>query len=287
MKKVLALVAMTTIGLTTLQAQDVPSTCAPCCMSKPCSLKNSDFYGLGNHVGVSVGAGLTGITIDAATCLTPYVGVRAGVDIFPNIKIGTELDLEFDNSMKSQYETLSGQSLPSKIDVEGKTSMTTGHILFDIHPFKTGFRITAGAYFGGSEIISVYNKEDGALQTIYDYNHSRGVFAPLADNHPGMIGLALGDYFIEPTEQGNAEATLKVNGFRPYLGIGFGHSVPKNRIGFQFDLGVQFWGSPKVYVQDKQLTEQSTNGEDGGVIKTISKVSVYPCMSFRLTGRIL
>ena len=102
-----------------------------------------------------------------------------------------------------------------------------------------------------------------------------------------MIGLALGDYFIEPTEQGNAEATLKVNGFRPYLGIGFGHSVPKNRIGFQFDLGVQFWGSPKVYVQDKQLTEQSTNGEDGGVIKTISKVSVYPCMSFRLTGRIL
>ena len=145
MKKVLALVAMTTIGLTTVQAQD-----------------NSDFYGLGNHVGVSVGAGLTGITIDAATCLTPYVGVRAGVDIFPNIKIGTELDLEFDNSMKSQYETLSGQSLPSKIDVEGKTSMTTGHILFDIHPFKTGFRITAGAYFGGSEIISVYNKEDGS-----------------------------------------------------------------------------------------------------------------------------
>ena len=81
MKKVLALVAMTTIGLTTLQAQDVPSTCAPCCKSKPCSLKNSDFYGLGNHVGVSVGAGLTGITIDAATCLTPYVGVRAGVEI--------------------------------------------------------------------------------------------------------------------------------------------------------------------------------------------------------------
>ena len=270
MKKVFALVAMAMMGLTTVQAQE------------------SEFYGLGNRVGVSVGAGLTGITIDAATCLTPYVGIRAGVDIFPNIKIGTELDMDFSSEMKTQYETLSGgKQLPSKVDVEGKTSMTTGHVLFDIHPFKTGFRITAGAYFGGSKIISVYNKEDGALQDIYDFNHSRGAFAPLANNHPGMIGLALGDYLIEPTEDGNAEATLKVSGFRPYLGIGFGHAVPKNRIGFQFDLGVQFWGSPKVYVQDTQLTEQNTNGEDGGVIKTISKISVYPCMSFRLTGRIL
>lgn len=271
MKKTFALVAMAMMGLTTVQAQE-----------------NSDFYGLANRVGVSVGAGLTGVTIDAATCLTPYVGIRAGVDIFPNIKIGTELDLDFDGAMKSQYESLSGKQLPSKVDVEGKTSMTTGHVLFDIHPFKTGFRITAGAYFGGSKIISVYNKEDGILQDIYDFNHCRGAFAPLAGQpHPGMIGLALGDYFIEPTEQGNAEATLKVSGFRPYLGIGFGHAVPKNRIGFQFDLGVQFWGSPKVYVQDTQLTEQNTNGEDGGVIKTISKISVYPCMSFRLTGRIL
>ena len=53
-----------------------------------------EFYGLGNRVGISVGAGLTGITIDAATCLTPYVGVRAGVDYFPNVKVDTELDLE-------------------------------------------------------------------------------------------------------------------------------------------------------------------------------------------------
>ena len=247
----------------------------------------SEFYGLGNRLGGSVGAGLTGITVDVSTCLTPYVGIRAGMDFFPNIKIGSELDLEYDHQMASKYTELSGRDLPSEIDVEGKTSMTTGHVLFDIHPFKTGFRVTAGAYFGGSKVVSVYNKQDGVLQDVYDYNHSLGVFAPLANNHPGKIGLALGDYLVEPTPDGNAEAVLKTNGFRPYVGIGFGHSVPKKRLGFQFDLGVQFWGSPKVYVQDKRLEEQDLNGDDGGVIKTISKITIYPCLSFRLTGKIL
>ena len=103
-----------------------------------------EFYGLGNRVGISVGAGLTGITIDAATCLTPYVGVRAGVDYFPNVKVDTELDLEV-GQYANDYEAFTGNTLPDQMDVQGKTSMTTGHILFDIHPFKTGFRITAGA----------------------------------------------------------------------------------------------------------------------------------------------
>ncbi|WP_285821951.1 hypothetical protein [Xylanibacter rodentium] len=63
--------------------------------------------------------------------------------------------------------------------------------------------------------------------------------------------------------------------------------MPKNRIGFQFDLGVQFWGSPKIYLQDKQLEETDLDGDDGGLVKTLSKITVYPCLSFRLVGRIL
>ncbi len=251
-----------------------------------------EFYGLGNRVGISVGAGLTGITIDAATCLTPYVGVRAGVDIFPNIKVDTDLDVEYSTEMKQAYENLLGHTLPNSIDVQGKTSMTTGHILFDIHPFKTGFRITAGAYFGGSKIISVYNKDDGALLDIYNYNHSLDQFASLtSSNHPGQIGLALGDYFLAPDRNGNVDATLEVSGFRPYLGIGFGHAVPKKRLGVQFDLGVQFWGSPKVYLDGDngrdQLTEEDADGDGGDVIKTLSKITVYPSMTLRITGRIL
>ena len=247
-----------------------------------------EFYGLGNRVGISVGAGLTGVTIDAATCLTPYVGVRAGVDYFPNVKVDTELDLEV-GQYANDYETFTGNKLPEQMDVQGKTSMTTGHILFDIHPFKTGFRITAGAYFGGSKIINVYNKEDGSLLNIYNFNHNPSNASLIQDGRG--IGLALGDYFLAPDRNGNVDATLEVSGFRPYLGIGFGHAVPKKRVGVQFDLGVQFWGTPKVYLDGdngkKELTEEDADGDGGDAIKTLSKITVYPCMTLRITGRIL
>lgn len=244
-----------------------------------------------NHFGVGVGVGTTGITIDASTTITPYVGVRAGVNIFPSFKIGTDLDLEFDDAMNQKYEEVMGKPLPESFEVEGKPSMTTGHVLFDLYPSKkTSFHLTVGAYFGGSDIIKVYNKEDGALQDIYNFNHEQGSFAGVfpTGTHPGKIGLALGDYFLEPDANGNAEASIKVNGFRPYLGIGFGRAVPRNnRLGFQFDLGVQFWGSPKVYLQDKELEESDLDGDDGGLVKTLSSITVYPCLSFRLVGRIL
>lgn len=243
-----------------------------------------------NHLGIGVGVGTTGITIDASTTVTPYIGVRAGVNFVPKIKVNTDLDLEFNNDMNQKYQMVTGKPLPESFEVQGKPSLTTGHVLFDLYPSKTAtFHLTVGAYFGSSKIVEVYNKEDGALQDIYDFNHERGAFAGVfpAGQHPGKIGLALGDYFLEPDENGNAEASIKVNGFRPYVGLGWGRAVPRNRLGFQFDLGVQFWGSPKVYLQDKELEESDLDGDDGGLVKTLSKVTVYPCLSFRLVGRIL
>ena len=43
---------------------------------------------------------------------------------------------------------------------------------------------------------------------------------------------------------GNVSGGLKVSGFRPYLGLGFGRAVPKKRVGVMFELGVQFHGKP-------------------------------------------
>ena len=48
-----------------------------------------------NRLAVGVGVGTTGITVDASTCITPYVGVRAGVNFFPTIKVNTDLDLKW------------------------------------------------------------------------------------------------------------------------------------------------------------------------------------------------
>lgn len=252
------------------------------------------------HVGVGVGVGTTGIAIDAGITLNDYLGLRGGVDIMPKFKVNKDIDLKTEDANKrlsqltseinelnqkleaagmqkvdlSQYP---GGNLPERLDVQGKLDNTVGHVLIDIHPFKTSFHLTVGAYFGKDEIISVYNKEDGFLKPINAYNQAIiNANSPSAD--PGvkqvvnqynlkMIGAELGDYFLapNPADNGNVQAYAKVKKFRPYVGLGFGRAVPKGRIGCQFDLGVQFWGKPDVICQGQKLEEEHLNGDDGGM----------------------
>lgn len=283
-------------------------------------------------LGVGVGVGTTGIVIDASTTINRYFGIRFGVDIMPKFKYKTDIDLKtesknadmaqltkYANDINSAYKTahpgaadvidLSNPifqgKLPSKLDVEGKLSNTTWHFLIDVYPFRTSsFHATVGAYFGPSEIVTVYNTEAGFLKPVIEYNEAvrnpdPSYSAYISTNNLEMIGAELGDYFItpNPAENGDVEASIEVNSFRPYLGVGFGRAVPKGRIGCQFDLGVQFWGSPKVYAptydkikgiyQREELKESLVGSDNGGAIKTISKISVYPVLNFRLVGRIL
>ena len=152
----------------------------------------------------------------------------------------------------------------------------------------------------------MYNREDGFLQPINAYNNAYLYAQNTADasiksivDKYDMIGAEMGDYFVtpNPAQNGNVNAYAKVNSFRPYLGIGFGRAVPKNRIGCQFDLGVQFWGKPDVFVptynkatrtyQDEKIDADNAGNDAGKVLKTISKFSVYPVLNFRLVGRIL
>lgn len=43
-------------------------------------------YGLGNRIGIGVGAGTEGIGVDVSTCFNKYFGVRAGLNFMPDIK---------------------------------------------------------------------------------------------------------------------------------------------------------------------------------------------------------
>lgn len=117
MKKTMLLVAMALLGVGHVTAQ----------------VKSADDLGVFNHVSVGVGVGTPGVTLEVATPLTPYVAVRGGVNIFPTVKAKTDLDIDV-NGSQIPSEMLS--RIPSEIEVEGKPSMTTGHLLFDVFPFK-------------------------------------------------------------------------------------------------------------------------------------------------------
>lgn len=213
---------------------------------------------------------------------------------------------------KVDKTALPSGELPNELDVEGKLSNTLLHFLVDVYPFgkKSSFHLTAGAYFGPSKIIKINNGEPGFLKPINQWNNaiiganenptSLLYTQVVQPNNLQMIGAELGDYFItpNPADQGNVAASIKVSGFRPYVGLGFGRAVPKGRLGCQFDLGVQFWDSPKIYApnydkltktynSETLIEEKNADSDAGGIIKIISKVSVYPVLNFRIVGRIL
>lgn len=97
--------------------------------------------------------------------------------------------------------------------------------------------MTAGAYFGSSTIVKAYNRENGILKDLADYN----AMAPESE----QIGYELGDYLLKPDAEGNINAKIETAAFKPYVGLGFGRAVPNKRIGFMFELGCMFWNSPE------------------------------------------
>ena len=268
-----------------------------------------------NHLSVGVTTGTPGlIGFDVATTCTPYVQIRAGMAIMPNIKYSTNIklaagDVQNFNSKRDQVnqvltnigkeELVVTEEVKREYAVQGKLGFTNGKLLFDIFPFKsTGFPffVTVGAYFGGSQIIKVYNKDAGSLQIVNQANAAIREYNNA--NIPGQtpikeIYATQGQYTdLGPNANGDVEFNVKVNGFKPYLGIGFGRPVPMNkRVGVQVELGCMFWSTPKVTFsgnKDIDIEKDKAGDKDvGKAIDIISKFSVWPCLNFRICGKIL
>ncbi|MBO4551281.1 MAG: hypothetical protein J5733_11175, partial [Bacteroidaceae bacterium] len=63
-------------------------------------------------------------------------------------------------------------------------------------------------------------------------------------------------------------------------------AVPHKRIGFKADLGCIFWGKPTVWNNGEEVFDTDAGGDDGGVMKILTRFRVYPVLNFRLCGRI-
>lgn len=269
-----------------------------------------------NHLSVGITTGTPGlIGVDVATTCTPYLQIRAGISIMPNIKYTTSIKLNqsdvnnLNNNITQvnsaiatgglDVKPISGRVAP-EYDIQGKMGWTNGKILFDFFPFTSnGFPlfITAGAYFGGSEIISVYNKDDASLAIVNEANAAIKATKGMA-GVPSLNPIygEVGEYKLGPDAQGNMKFDVKVNGFKPYLGIGFGRPVPKaKRIGFQVELGCMFWSTPSVVFHgtddqghtDIDIDKNKTGDKDvAKAFDVISKFGVWPCLTFRLCGKI-
>lgn len=246
------------------------------------------------HCSLSGGVGTTGFTVDLGTMVNSHLGIRGGVDYMPKINYSDDLDLShvFEDYHIDPNNLPNGidiSNVPTTVDVKGTFDSFTGHALVDVYPSSShGFHITVGAYIASkNKVLYACNKEEGSLKMVSDFNARRGIFAIVPASY-GLVTARMGKYDLLPDDNGNANAYVTANRVRPYAGIGFGRTVSKSGFSCLFDLGVQFWGTPKVFdgVHGQQLTAEGAQGEDHGVLKIISKVSVYPVLSVRLCGRL-
>lgn len=250
------------------------------------------------HLAVGLEAGTTGIGLDVAVPLHPHFALRAGIAMFPySYSTGFDIDFassEMDNII-NQYPNIKNElkqnGLPtnsSELDTEAnlkaKLGLLNGKILVDIYPFrKASFHFVAGLYIGKSKLVSVTGKMPQQVTEVSEilnkYSQQTGV--------DFETGIALGDYSIQANELGNVDAAIKINSIKPYVGLGFGRSVPRKRIGYQFEMGVMFHGKPKI-VSSIASVNDLLNDElsSSGITDIMDKITIYPMISLKLVGRI-
>ena len=273
MKKLLLVCALATLGLSQSYAQ-----------------LDEDDFGFFDHVSAGISLGTDGIGIEVAAPLTYNFAVRAGYSFMPKIKYKEkDVSLGTDPAFISDPER-------QLVDIEGKLNMGDFKLLFDYYPIRSSsFHVTAGAYIGKSKPVEVHNATPFLKQSAWG---NKGL----------ELGSGIDSYTLVSELDGNVKAEMKVNSFKPYLGIGFGRAVPKGVVGVQFDLGVQFWGKPEVWGNINSVNPETglletkyqkidknrivTEGKDSGykdfkdAVKTIEKFSVYPVLTLRINGRI-
>ncbi len=148
----------------------------------------------------------------------------------------------------------------------------------DFYPFpKSSFFVTGGFSFGGKEVITVTGTADEETMKYIDLGYK--------------FAADLDGYDLKIDDNGQVRATAEVSGFRPYLGLGFGRLIPKNRVGFRFEIGAQFQGKPKLLdTEGKDLLETVDNYDhdtSDDISNVLDYMQVYPCIKLSLRGRIL
>lgn len=218
-----------------------------------------------NHLGVGAGAGTNGISVELATPVTKFLSLRAGVSVMPDITFNADADVNLPsmNPAANMYS--------STIELEGAIKRVQGQVILNVYPIPTSsFYIAAGAYFGGNELLKINGHSD-------ELAHAASV--------AGSSSVIIGDYTIPVDKNGNVSGGMKVNSFRPYLGIGFGRVNPGKFLNFSMELGAQFQGKPELYT-DFGSIEDSPIEDDNTFQKVQKYLKIYPTLTFRLNFRV-
>lgn len=229
------------------------------------------------HWAIGVNAGTNGFGFDVATTISPTIEARVGWDAMPRFTTTTHL---YTNEITG-YNAPLLENMEEKLDFAARSNMKTAKVLVDLFLSRTSnFHFTFGMVYCTNEKVAQATNTNKIeeMKAVHEWNEA---------NPQDKIGVVMGDYFLEPDANGKVHAAFNVSRYQPYLGIGWGRSVPKKgRLGYSVDLGIKYWGKPRITCNDYLVTESYMNGSQHKVLRTLSNLQVYPVVNFRLTGRL-
>ena len=147
---------------------------------------------------------------------------------------------------------------------------------------------------------AIANYTAGSLALLFDYYFGKHFFLTVGAGwnmfHAEIDGeaasaLQYGDIQISKDKIGGfnfqIDPSLQLS---PYFGIGFGRTLGlKKKVGFAFELGGYYQGSPDISITSSGLLSPTSNpdqGHEARLEKQINQYSIYPVMKFSLSYKI-
>ena len=205
----------------------------------------------------------------------------------------------------SRLENLTSLS-ECNVKIKDKINFGNFKAMVEYYPTdKSYFHITAGVFVGegtwmnisaqaDKDVWSVYQKAVELNKQIPDLRN-KGIaavqdIAPIEGLETAAKVNINGDtYHLSPNNGGRIDTKLTVRKIKPYVGVGFGSSVPtKKRLGFQMEIGAYYQGKPTFESNDMVSYDNSAynNQTVDDIVDEIIYLRWYPQVSFRFTGRI-
>ena len=266
------------------------------------------------------------VTVRTGFTFVPNVfdDMTMGIQIGDDNVSQEEQNKKFDK-MASFVEQYLGTKIDQNIQMRRIPNFNNFKLLVDVHPLRNkNWFVTGGFYWGPSTIaraenaaidgtslvgVAMYNKfYDAAVNQEPIYGNAfldPELAAKFIDN--GRMSVHLGEfkdtkhnrkqgrtgaYRLVPNADNMIKAKLKVNSFRPYLGIGYGGSLAKHSdlCHIYVNCGAMFWGgTPKLIAHDGvDLINDVENigGSVGDNVRFFKKFKFFPVLELRLTHKI-
>lgn len=166
-------------------------------------------YDVFDNLELSATLGTTGIGFEAATPITRWTRLRAGVDWIPSVKVPMTFSINTYNDgianenfehVQEMVYNLTGIEIDEKVKMKGKPYWLTFHLLVDVFPFRENrhWHFTGGFYLGGNLIARAYNdpREKPTLVGLNIYNRAYEYFSNITDIFDVPLG---GDNYMDPS----------------------------------------------------------------------------------------